>query len=35
MWLLTHPELRNAARVQLLMRAIGPALADAIKAAGR
>ncbi|WP_439520616.1 LysR family transcriptional regulator [Hydrogenophaga sp.] len=30
MWLVTHPELRDAARIQVLTRAIGPALANAV-----
>ncbi len=29
LWLVTHPELRDAARIQVLMRAFGPALANA------
>jgi DNA-binding transcriptional LysR family regulator len=33
LWLITHPELKNTARVQVLMRAFGPALAHAIEAA--
>lgn len=35
LWLVTHPELRNAARVQVLMRAFGPALANAVDAVQR
>jgi DNA-binding transcriptional LysR family regulator len=30
LWLITHPELRNAARIQVLLRAVGPALANAV-----
>jgi DNA-binding transcriptional LysR family regulator len=30
LWLVTHPELRNAPRVQVMMRAFGPALANAL-----
>lgn len=30
LWLVTHPELRNAARIQVLLRAFGPALANAV-----
>lgn len=33
LWLVTHPELRNAARIQVLLRAFGPALANALLAA--
>ncbi len=29
LWLVTHPELKDAARIQVLMRAIGPTLANA------
>lgn len=29
LWLVTHPELKDAARIQVLMRAFGPALANA------
>lgn len=28
LWLATHPELRNASRIQVVMRAFGPALAN-------
>ncbi len=35
LWLVTHPELRHTARVMVTWRALGPALAGAIKAAGR
>ncbi|CAM5791922.1 LysR family transcriptional regulator [Rhizobacter fulvus] len=35
LWLITHPELRNAARIQVLMRAFGPALANAVDAIQR
>lgn len=31
LWLITHPELRNTARVQVLLRAFGPALANDLK----
>jgi len=33
LWLITHPELRSTARVQVLIRAFGPALANAIRLA--
>lgn len=33
MWLITHPELKNTTRVQVLMRALGPALAHFVQAA--
>lgn len=33
LWLVTHPELKNTARIQVLMRAFGPALANAVRAA--
>jgi DNA-binding transcriptional LysR family regulator len=33
MWLITHPELRSAARVLVMMRAFGPALANALRRA--
>ncbi len=33
LWLITHPELKNTARVQVLMRALGPALANFVEAA--
>jgi DNA-binding transcriptional LysR family regulator len=33
LWLITHPKLRSTARVQVLMRAFGPALANAVRAA--
>ena len=33
LWLLTHPELKNAMRVKVLLRAFGPALAHAVQAA--
>ncbi|MEO6663742.1 MAG: LysR family transcriptional regulator [Rubrivivax sp.] len=32
-WLVTHPELKDAARVRVMMRAFGPALAARIEAA--
>lgn len=32
LWLVTHPEIRNAMRIQVLMRAFGPALANAVLA---
>lgn len=32
LWLITHPELRNTTRIQVLMRAIAPALANAVGA---
>ncbi len=32
LWLITHPELKNTARIQVMMRAFGPALAHAIEA---
>jgi DNA-binding transcriptional LysR family regulator len=35
MWLVTHPELKNATRIQVLLRAFGPALANAAQAAQR
>lgn len=35
LWLITHPELRDAARVQVMTRAIGPALANAVRRAPR
>ena len=28
LWLLTHAELRNASRIQVMLRAFGPALAN-------
>ncbi len=31
LWLLTHPELRNASRIQVMMRAFGPALAHRLE----
>jgi len=31
LWLITHPELKNTARIQVLMRAFGPALANAVR----
>ncbi|CAN5755790.1 LysR family transcriptional regulator [soil metagenome] len=34
LWLVTHPELKDAARIQVLMRAFGPALAHAVLQAG-
>lgn len=33
LWLITHPELKNAARIQVMLRAFGPALAHAIEEA--
>lgn len=30
LWLVTHPELKDSARIQVLMRAFGPALANAV-----
>lgn len=33
LWLVTHPELRNTTRVQVMMRAFGPALAHAVQLA--
>lgn len=33
LWLITHPELKDATRVKVLMRAFGPALANAVNAA--
>lgn len=30
LWLVTHPELKDAARIQVLMRAFGPALANSV-----
>lgn len=33
LWIVTHQELRNAMRVKVLMRAVGPALTNALKAA--
>jgi len=33
LWLVTHPELKDAARIQVLMRAFGPALANAARQA--
>jgi DNA-binding transcriptional LysR family regulator len=33
LWLITHPELQNAMRIKVLLRAFGPALAHAIDAA--
>jgi len=33
LWLITHPELREATRVKVLMRAFGPALANAVNVA--
>lgn len=33
LWLITHPELRNTMRVKVPMRAVGPALAHAIREA--
>lgn len=30
LWLITHPELRNTARTQVLMRAFAPAIANAV-----
>ena len=34
LWLITHKELRNAMRIKVVMQAIGPALAQAIKVQG-
>lgn len=34
LWLITHKELRNAMRIKVVMQAIGPALAHAIKLNG-
>ncbi len=34
LWLITHKELRNAMRIKVVMQAIGPALAQAIKSRG-
>lgn len=31
LWIITHPELINAARIKVLMRAMGPALANAVQ----
>jgi DNA-binding transcriptional LysR family regulator len=31
LWLITHPELRNTARIQVLMRALAPALTNALE----
>ncbi|MDH5331029.1 MAG: LysR family transcriptional regulator [Aquincola sp.] len=33
LWLITHPELRHTTRVQVMMRAFGPALANTVRAA--
>jgi len=33
LWLITHPELKSTARVQVLMRALGPALANFVREA--
>lgn len=33
LWLITHPELKNAMRIKVLLRAFGPALAHAVAAA--
>jgi DNA-binding transcriptional LysR family regulator len=33
LWLITHPELKAATRVKVLLRAFGPALANAVNAA--
>ena len=33
LWLITHPELKDATRVKVLLRAFGPALANAVNAA--
>jgi len=33
LWLITHPELKNAMRIKVLLRAFGPALAHAVKTA--
>jgi len=32
LWLITHPELKDATRVKVLLRAFGPALANAVNA---
>lgn len=31
LWLVTHPDLRNASRIQVMMRAFGPALANRLR----
>lgn len=33
LWLITHPEVQGAMRIKVLMRAFGPALANAVQAA--
>ncbi len=33
LWLITHPELKNTARIQVMMRAFGPALAHVVEEA--
>lgn len=33
LWLITHPELKNTTRVQVMMRAFGPALANFVQSA--
>ncbi len=33
LWLITHPELKETTRVKVLLRAFGPALANAVNAA--
>jgi DNA-binding transcriptional LysR family regulator len=33
LWLITHPELKDTTRIKVLMRAFGPALANAVEAA--
>lgn len=33
LWLITHPELKNTARIQVMLRAFGPALAHALEEA--
>lgn len=33
LWLITHPELKNTMRVRVLMRALGPALANFVQSA--
>lgn len=35
MWLITHPELKNTMRINVLMRAFGPALTHAVEAGAR
>ena len=33
LWLITHPELKETTRIKVLLRAFGPALANAVNAA--